>query len=240
MSASAPVASRARRSKARNALRRCEICCSVWIRKKTAAADTVQAAAVFFLIQTEQQISQRREAFRAFDRRAREATGALADMRAAQQAYVAAGQGVAFWMPKVAALLANVAPDVDRLRASAASAEAGTSLMEAAANVTEFGNVDRRARDYLQSGQTLMAGDVVFTEGGETAALAARKVESARLAERRAIDASDAALRRQQATILGAAGGFAALVMAMLAFAKPRQPRDEPAATAATSEAEAS
>ena len=37
-------------------------------------------------------------------------------------------------------------------------AEAGASPPEAAANVTEFGNVDRRARDYLQSGQTLMAG----------------------------------------------------------------------------------
>src|SRR5260370_26667818 len=91
-----------------------------------AVAWTVSGAAAFFLIQIEQQISQRREAFRAFDQRAREATGALADMRAAQQAYVAAGQGVAFWMPKVAALLADVAPDVDRLRASAASAEAGT------------------------------------------------------------------------------------------------------------------
>jgi hypothetical protein len=205
-----------------------------------AVAWTGLAAAAFFLVQTERQISQRREAFRAFDQRAREATDALGDMRAAQHAYVAAGQGVAFWMPKVAALLEAVARDVDRLRASAASAEAGSSLMGAAANVTEFGNVDRRARDYLQSGQTLMAGDVVFTEGGETAALAAQQVESARLAERRALDASEAALRRQQATVLGAAAGLAALVMAMLAFAKPRQPRDESAASAATSGAEMS
>jgi hypothetical protein len=205
-----------------------------------AVAWMVSAAAAFFLVQTEQQISQRREAFRAFDQHAREAADALADMRAAQHAYVAAGQGVAFWMPKVAALLGDVARDVDRLRASAASAEAGGSLMEAAANVTEFGNVDRRAREYLQSGQTLMAGDVVFTEGGETAALAARQVESARLAERRTLDASEAALRREQATVLGAAAGLGLLVMAILAFARPRQPRDKSPASPATAGTEAS
>jgi hypothetical protein len=82
-----------------------------------------------------------------------------------------------------------------------------------------------------------MAGDVVFTEGGETAALAARLVESARLAERRALEASEAALRREQATVLGAAAGFDALVMAMLAFARPRRPRDESTASATPGEA---
>jgi hypothetical protein len=198
------------------------------------------AAAGFFLIQAETQISQRREAFRAFDQHAREATDALADMRAAQHAYLAAGQGVAFWMPKVAALLGDVARDVDRLRASAASGEAGASLIEAAANITEFTNVDRRARDYLQSGQTLMAGDVVFTEGGETAALAARQVESARLAERRTLDASEAAVRRQEAIVLGAAAGLGALVMAMLAFAAPGKARVEATANAGASRTEAS
>ena len=206
-----------------------------------AVAWTVLAAAAFFLVQTEQQISQRRERFRTFDQRAREAADSLADMRAAQHAYVAAGQGVAFWMPKVAALLEDVARGVDRLRVSARSAEAGSSLMEAAANVTEFGNVDRRAREYLKSGQTLMAGDVVFTEGGETAALASRQVESARLAERRTLDAAEAALRREQATVLGAAAGMGAIVMAVLAFARPRRPRDESSpASAATPGAGAS
>src|SRR6202171_1799928 len=94
-----------------------------------AVAWTVSAAAAFFLVQSEQQISQRREAFRTFDQHAREATDALADMRAAQHAYVAAGQGVAFWMPKVAALMEDVSRDVDRLRASAGSAAAGSSLI---------------------------------------------------------------------------------------------------------------
>src|SRR4030095_12350519 len=102
---------------------------------------------------------------RSFDLQARETAGVLADLRAAQQAYVAAGQGGTFWMPKVASLIDEAARSVDNLRASADSAPARASLLQAGAAITEFGNVDRRARDYLKSGQQLMAGDVVFTEG---------------------------------------------------------------------------
>ena len=59
------------------------------------------AGAAVFLIYSEKQLHQQRILTRAFDAQAREATEALSDLRAAQQAYVAAGQGIAFWMPKV-------------------------------------------------------------------------------------------------------------------------------------------
>ena len=182
------------------------------------------AGYLFFTI--EQDIAFRRETLRSFDRRAREVASALADMRAAEQAYVAAGQGTDFWMPKVAALLADVAPRVDALRPSAATIEARSALMEAAALVTEFGNIDRRARDYLRSGQTLMAGDVVFSEGGETTAAAVRQVESARLAENRGFDLAEARLGRRQAAVMGGAAGFSVLVLLALAVAAPK-PREE-------------
>ena len=57
------------------------------------------------------------------------------------------------------------------------------------------------------SGQLLMAGDVIFTEGDQTAATAARQVEAARLAEHQALDASEGAVRRQEAMALAGAGG---------------------------------
>ena len=69
-----------------------------------AATLVAVGAAAFFLFQTEQQIARLKSTLRAFDVRAREATTALADLRVAQQAYVAEGQGVDFWMPKVASL----------------------------------------------------------------------------------------------------------------------------------------
>ena len=60
-------------------------------------------AAAFLVFTSEKQLAIARAADRAFDVHAREATDALADLRAAQQGYVAAGQGVGFWIPKVAA-----------------------------------------------------------------------------------------------------------------------------------------
>ena len=195
----------------------------------------VLGAAGYVLFTSEQDFALRRRALGTFDLHAREAATALADMRAAEQAYVAAGQGVGFWMPKVAALVEDVSPKVDGLRASAVTTEARSALLEASASITEFSNVDRRARDYIRSGQTLMAGDVVFTEGGEAATAAARQVESARLAEHRAFDAADAQLRRRQAAVIGGSAGFAVLVLLALAVAAPK-PRDDAEAGTSLSE----
>jgi GAF domain-containing protein len=180
-------------------------------------------SAAFFLIQSENEISRRRTRLRAFDLQAREAAGVLADLRAAQQAYVAAGQGVTFWMPKVASLVDEAARSVDNLRASADSSPARASLLQAGAAITEFGNVDRRARDYLKSGQQLMAGDVVFTEGSETAAQAGRLIEAGRIGEYQALDESEAGRRRRQAYALGGAGLVSVIVMVLLAVIVPQR-----------------
>jgi GAF domain len=180
-------------------------------------------SAAFFLIQSENEISRRRTRLRVFDLQAREAAGVLADLRAAQQAYVAAGQGVTFWMPKVASLVDEAARSVDNLRASADSSPARASLLQAGAAITEFGNVDRRARDYLKSGQQLMAGDVVFTEGSETAAQAGRLIEAGRIGEYQALDESEAGRRRRQAYALGGAGLVSVIVMVLLAVIVPQR-----------------
>jgi hypothetical protein len=210
--------------------------------KLTLGAATVIlfAAAAFFLFTSEKQIAGQRDLVRTFDLRAREATDALADLRVAQQAYVAAGQGIAFWMPRVAATADTAAKAVAALRESAASSTARASLDDAATAIAEFGTVDKRARDYLKSGQELMAADVVFTEGGETAAAAGRQVEAARLAENQAFDASEAALRRQEAMALAGAGVLGALVILGLALARPVErmpavPVTQPLTTAAES-----
>ena len=79
-------------------------------------------ATATFLLSSEQQITERRASERVFDQRAREATEALADLRTAQQAYVAAGQDVAFWMSKEASTLDAVASTLVMLQQSATSA----------------------------------------------------------------------------------------------------------------------
>ncbi|MQA29771.1 MAG: hypothetical protein GEU82_08025 [Luteitalea sp.] len=174
--------------------------------------------AAFFVFRSEQLLSARRAALRAFDQSAREAVEYLADVRAGQQAYLSIGQGVTLWMPKVAAMLERTAATVDTLRASAASLEARQLLVDVSAAITELSNVDRRARDYLRAGEQLMAGDVVFTEGSGVAVAAGRQVETSRLAEYRSFDAEETSQRRLEAVALAGAAGLSALVLAMLAF----------------------
>ena len=172
--------------------------------------------AAFFLFRSEKQIRQLAAGLRAFDLHAREVSTSLGDLRAAQEAYVAAGQGVAFWMPKVATTTAAVHAAVVSLRESAVSSAASAELMEAEAALAEFTTVDKRARDYIKLGDHLMAGDVVFTEGGDTAATTARHVEAARFAEQQTYDATEAAMRRQQALAIGGAAAVSAIVVLML------------------------
>jgi len=174
--------------------------------------------AAAFVTRTDQQLTASTATVRAFDLHARETADALTDLRAAQQAYVAAGQSVAFWVPKVETTTAVVRNGILALRPSAASADGRASLMEAEAAVGEFEAVDKRARDYLKSGEPLMAADVILSEGGETALNAARLVERARVAEHQALDARQAAVRSQQAIALGAAASIAALVVLLLSF----------------------
>ena len=174
------------------------------------------AGSAAFLYVSEKQIAASTLALRDFDRHAREAADALGDLRSGQQAYVAAGQGVAFWMPKVASTLDAITAAVRTLRQTATSTDARASLDQASATVNDFADVDKRARDYLRSSQPLMAADVVFTEGTEASATAAHQVESARLAEHQAFDQSSSQVRKQEALALAAAAGIGVLALVLL------------------------
>lgn len=171
--------------------------------------------AAVLLIRSERQISEHASLLRAFDRHAREASDALAEARVAQHGYVAAGQGDAFWMSKVSATTEALNAALAALR-QAATPVGRTAIDEATATAAEFGSIDRRVRDYLTSGQPLMAADVIFTEGSDAAATAGRQVETARLAEHQVFDRNVADMRRQEAITIGAAAAVLALVVLLL------------------------
>src|SRR5207302_2044139 len=137
----------------------------------------------------------------------------LGEVRAAEQAYLVPGQGLPFWMHKVATTVDIARTITAALRQSAVSSPALTSLMEADATLAEFEAIDRRAREYMNAGQQLMASDVIFTEGGQAATGAARQIEAARVAERQSADATTSAIRRREAF---AAAGAAAFVVVMM------------------------
>lgn len=171
--------------------------------------------AAFLITRSEQQISQRTASLRAFDQQSRDASASLVDARVGQQAYVAAGQGVAFWFGKTAAAVQSAADGLTALRDSS-SAGARTAVDEAVATVTEFSAIDKRARDYLKSGQQLMAGDVIFTEGSDSAATAVRQIETARLAQHQAVEVEVEAHRRQEVQTAAVAAGVVVVIVLLL------------------------
>jgi hypothetical protein len=187
-------------------------------------------AAAFLLIRSEQHITQQTAALRAFDQHARDASAALVDARVGQQAYVAAGQGVAFWFGKTGAAVQAATDGLATLRETA-GAGARTAIDQAAGTVAEFSAIDKRARDYLKSGQQLMAGDVIFTEGSDAAATAVRQIETARQAEHQAADVDEAAVRKQQTLTAAAAAGVVVLIVLLL-IPVPRAKADAVPATA--------
>ena len=147
------------------------------------AAPAAFGAAAFFVNLSEQHIARSHDAERVFSGAGRDAVTGLADLRISQAAYVATGQDVAFWAPKAAAAAESVAGSITLLRSTATTDAARAALDAAAAKAAEFAAIDRRARDYLDQGTPVMAGDVVLSDGGETATALIGYIETARTAE---------------------------------------------------------
>lgn len=180
------------------------------------AASIAFGIAALFVIQSERQLTSRRSAVRAFDVIAREATASMAGIRAAEAAYVAAGQGLGVWMSRVDTLLKSATSRLDELEPMASSADARAALGSATTALVDLRSVDKRARQYLHTDQALMASDVVFSEAGETAASIGRLIEGARQAEYLQWDAEEAVTRRQQLYAGAAAAGLGLFALGFL------------------------
>jgi hypothetical protein len=143
------------------------------------------------------------------------------ELRAAERSYVAAGQGDEFWIANAAAALQRVRTAMDALRAEAISADAFSTLDNAASALEDFERQDRRARNYTRSGERLLASDVIFTDGIESTGAILASLEQARAAENRTRDAMIARTRRAELIALGTAA-FVSVSVVMLLVPNPR------------------
>jgi hypothetical protein len=178
-------------------------------------------ASAYLTSHFEQQITAARVGERAFDLSAREAASALGHLNTSQLSYAIAGQD-----PEVLAVTVKEHADdatrlLEELRTQAIGDATRTALARANDAMAEFAGVDRRVRDYLKSGQQLMASDVLMTEGGATDALG--QLNSARAAERQALDEREAGLRKRQLTALAGGAGVAAVAVILLVMLAPRR-----------------
>lgn len=137
------------------------------------------------------------------------------ELRAAQQAYVAAGQGE-YWIGKAAETSNQVRAGIDSLRSQAASAEAQSSIDNAASALADFERMDRRARDYTRNGHRLLASDLIFADGLESTGAMVASLNRARTAEVLARDAAVRATRRTEAMALALAGLVSFAVVLLL------------------------
>jgi hypothetical protein len=155
-------------------------------------------------------------AARQFEHAAFAVQHSVLDLRAAQQAYVAAGQGDEFWISKAAAAAVAVRAALDALRAQASSPEAQSIIDNASSALDDFEQMDRRARDYTRNGHKLLASDLIFTDGLETTGVVVESIDRARAAEVQVRETAVANTRRGEIIAIGVAGAVALGVIMLL------------------------
>jgi hypothetical protein len=152
----------------------------------------------------------------AFDATASDAIGQVAELRAAQQAYVAAGQGPDFWFARVADLSNGLKSKIASLKSEVSSPSTTSALDDAFGVLQDFDQMDRRAREFARARQLLLASDLIFSDGVETTRKLTESIALARVTEREAVGASVSALRQRQLYSFGAAIAGGTLIVLLL------------------------
>ena len=148
----------------------------------------------------------------AFDHRAGSLTRTVMELRMAQQAYVAAGQGDEFWGSKVASQVAALREELGALRALTVLPEAQSEIDEALAALGDFERMDGRAKEYARGNQRLLASDLIFSDGLEKTTNILDAVQAARTVEAERIDDVKRAARQRELLL---AGGTAAAALGL-------------------------
>lgn len=148
---------------------------------------------------------------------------ALADARQAQAAYVAVGQGAAFWMNFFDDALSRVEGTLRERQQSTKAPGALTHYDTAIEQLEALRTSDRRARNYVNNGQLILASDVIFVESQEILGRIASNVSAARDTEVFTARQSVSTVTRYRQGLM--AGGL--LVTLLLLFVAPRKTRTE-------------
>lgn len=172
--------------------------------------------AAFLAWSSEQRIRLTDDSSRHFDATARATSAGVAELRAAQQAYVAVGQGEDFWFARVSAIFKDLNDKLSTLKSLATAPEAVTAVDDAAGALQDFEQMDRRARDYARGRKLTLASDLVFTDGFDLTKKAGEAVERVVTAELLARDASVWALRRKESLALAGVAFVVVLALALL------------------------
>ena len=142
---------------------------------------------------------------------------ALAELRSAQQAYVADGQDREYWTAQVDRHLETVLGSLDNLKQQVANPDTLAALDDAVAEIGDIRGLDEEARGFIGSDQPLQASDLIFTQGNDLVDRATAHVQAALQAQRTSrLDVIGTA-RATQARMMWTAAVVVVLAMLVLA-----------------------
>jgi hypothetical protein len=145
---------------------------------------------------------------------------ALADLRAAQAAYLSVGQGVEFWMARTNDTLVELNATLTTLQSATLAPDARARYDAALAAMNSVNALDTKARDNIVSRQLFLASDVVFMDGLEANRRVGREIAAARQVEEAANTARTSRLELARMSVEGGAL-LVALVIAILLSRTP-------------------
>ena len=191
------------------------------------AAFAAAAGAGYLLWTVDQREASARAAARTFDAAAVRALVLVERLRAAQQSYVADGQGSEFWMKQVGEALDELDRTLSTLGGTAPSTELQEAARATAGTVADLRKMDIRAREWVRTGQGLMASDLIFTESLATSATLIERLTTIRDRQQQLADAAVRDVGQQQRYVLGGAAAVCLIVTLLLAPAvRASTPRD--------------
>jgi CHASE3 domain sensor protein len=115
---------------------------------------------------------------------------ALTELRGAQMAYLATGQGPDFWMRRTTELAGQLQDGIARLRGVLTAPAAVSRLDTAAVAVGDLIALDGRVRSAIQSDQRFLASDIIFADAVTGTQQITESLQAARDAERAALEAT--------------------------------------------------
>jgi hypothetical protein len=183
-------------------------------------------SAAFLVWSWEQQARLISSSARQFDATARVTSVGVSELRSAQQAYVAVGQGEDFWFARVSAIVQDLDDRLGRLKSLASAPDATTGMDDAAGALQDFEQMDKRARDYARGHQLTAASDLIFTDGFDLTKKAGDAIEHAVTAELVARDAVVEGLRRKEMYALAGAAQVVAITLGLLLLPARRTRED--------------
>jgi hypothetical protein len=143
-------------------------------------------------------------------------TRTIGELSAAQQALVAAGQNRAYWTDQVNSHLQTVDSSLDNLRQLASSQTSIEALESAGGVVADLTRINSRALVQVNLNQSLLASDLLFSDGLELATRAITHVELARATERTTHTDAIRAARGSQTMMLWTSAGVSVLGLLLL------------------------